>query len=249
MTVQQNIRTGAATPSVDTAPSMSRLRFAAGTLALSSLVIAVLVLWAPWGRRNAWSYTDVAPHRDPAWNALVLDTVAFVGVGVTFAVMTCLLTPARGRTWANIGSVLTVAGATLTAAGELSFATFNWYATSAGVSASEGTSLLVWAHHHAGHTYGATAAGFVLFTLGTLVLAGGLIRARALPLVAVVIFMVLTLSQFIGSGRLQDLTEVATMLSLAALAVLAIRRTPGQDHTAGARPPSVSEPSRSSKSS
>jgi hypothetical protein len=222
MTVQQN-----SAPAVVTAPSApvapSRLPLAAGCLALSSLVIAVLVLWAPWGKRNAWSYADVAPHRDAAWNALVLDAVAFVGIAVSFAVVVCLLTPGRGRTLASIGSLLAVVGGALAAAGELSSATLFWYATSAGVSKQDGTALLVWAHHHAGHTYGADAAGFLLFTLGSLVLAVALIRARALPRAAPVAFIVFSLAQFVGAGRLQDVSETATMLSLAAIAVLALR--------------------------
>jgi hypothetical protein len=221
MTVQQNSATNVVPTSAPTAGR--RLPLAAGALAVSSLVIAALVLWAPWGKRNAWSYADVAPHRDAAWNALVVDAVAFVGIAVSLAVVTCLLTPARGRVWGSVGAVVAIVGGALAAAGELSLATVFWYATSAGLSKQDGTALLVWAHHHSGHTYGADAAGFVLFTLGSIVLAVALIRSRAVPVAAPIAFIVLTAAQFATTGRLADVVDAGTMLSLTAIAGLALR--------------------------
>jgi hypothetical protein len=101
-----------------------------------------MVLWQPWGERNAISYADLAPNRDAGWLGGLLDGVAFGVVGVTLGLVVCVVAPARGAVWATAGAVLTGLGGVLFAAG-----------------------------------IGPRATGFLLFTLGSLVLMVALWRS------------------------------------------------------------------------
>ena len=68
-------------------------------------------------------------------------------------------------------------------------------------------------------------AGFLLTTVGSLVLAGALIRARAVPVSAVVAYVLLTVAQFAGiPGRAMDFLQIAMMLGLIGFAAVVWRR-------------------------
>jgi hypothetical protein len=68
-------------------------------------------------------------------------------------------------------------------------------------------------------------AGFLLITIGALVLSAALIRARTAPVPAVILYIVLTLAQFTGlPGRTIDLLQIAMMVLLIGLAALIWRR-------------------------
>jgi hypothetical protein len=89
-------------------------------LALSIGVVAVAVLWQPWGERNQIGYADIAPHRDAAWLGAVVNGFGFATIGVTLGLAVCMLAPRRGSTWANVGAVLTgIGGVTLRRPGGL----------------------------------------------------------------------------------------------------------------------------------
>jgi len=68
-------------------------------------------------------------------------------------------------------------------------------------------------------------AGFVTYTLGTVVLCGAAIRAKVLPIPAVVTFLALTALMFTPlPADVLDAVQIAQMLVLAAFAVLLWRR-------------------------
>jgi hypothetical protein len=72
---------------------------------------------------------------------------------------------------------------------------------------------------------GIDMAGFVLTTLGSLVLAAALIRARAVPVPAVAAYLLLTVMQFVGlQGRVIDFLQIVMMVLLLAFAVVVWRR-------------------------
>jgi hypothetical protein len=72
---------------------------------------------------------------------------------------------------------------------------------------------------------GVDMAGFALTTLGSLVLAAALIRARAVPVPAVVAYLLLTVAQFTGlPGRAMDLLQIVMMALLVGFAALVWRR-------------------------
>ena len=72
---------------------------------------------------------------------------------------------------------------------------------------------------------GPDMAGFLLTAVGSLVLAAALIRSRAVPVYAVVGYVLLTLVQFSGiPGRAMDFVQIAMMLTLLGFAAVLWRR-------------------------
>lgn len=86
----------------------------------------------------------------------------------------------------------------LFAMGGTAFATVGWFITADGLPRGAGQSLVDYANDHPGHLIGPNMAGFLLSTIGALVLSAALIRARAVSVPAVIIYVVLTLVQFTG---------------------------------------------------
>jgi hypothetical protein len=204
-----------------------RVRVVAASLAASALTIAALLATAPWGDRldsgadEIVTYDDLLTVRDAAWTAMLADAFALGVVGLTLALATCHLVRSRGRVAALVGGVLTTAGGILFAMGGAAFATFNWFASSGGLSEEAGRSLVDYGNDHPGHMIGATLAGFALYTLGTLVLAAALLRSRAVPVLGVATFVLLTLAQFAPlPGRAIDVLQIAMMALLAAFAAV-----------------------------
>jgi len=113
-----------ATPS---ATDRIRAAIVSAVLALGAVAIAVIVLWQPWGERDALSYEDIAPHRDAAWLGTLVDGLAIAAVGVTLALAVCRLVRARGAALATVGSVLTGFGGIAFFAGMFAFGSLSWY--------------------------------------------------------------------------------------------------------------------------
>lgn len=90
----------------------------------------------------------------------------------------------RGRVAALTGATLTTAGGILLAMGATAFATLAWFVTADRLAGGAGQSLVDYANDHPGHLIGPNTAGFLLSTVGVLVLAAALFRARAVPLPA-----------------------------------------------------------------
>jgi len=209
---------------------------AAAALAASACTVAALLMTTPWGDRldssseTILDYDNLREVRGAAWPAMLADSFAFAVIGLTLGLGVLHLVRTRGRVLALVGAVLTAAGGILFAMGGTAFATLGWFVTADGLAPGAGRSLVDHANDHPGHLLGPTMAGFALITLGVLVLAAALVRARAVPLVAVGGYVVLTLLQFAGlPGRAMDYLQVAMMVLLLGFAVLVWRRS-------GARP-------------
>jgi hypothetical protein len=195
---------------VTSAASRVRPAILAALLALGALVIAAMVLWQPWGERDAIAYADLAPNRDAGWLGSLLDGVAFGVVGVTLGLAVCLLAPARGAVWATVGAVTTGFGGVLFAAGILAMGTLAWYATATdAIPADAGT--------------GPQAAGFLLFTLGSLALMVALWRSGSVPRWLPVAYGVLTLGVFALDGVVLNVVQAVQMLTLVVLAGFLMR--------------------------
>ena len=110
--------------------------------------------------------------------------------------------------------------------GSFAFASFAWYATSAAIPVDSGKALMAYAAENPQHGFVPAMIGFLLFTVGSLLLAVALLRSRAVPIAAVIVFAVLTVSQFAGvEGRGLDFVQIALMLLLTGLAVVGFRRS------------------------
>ena len=118
--------------------------------------------------------------------------------------------------------------------GGAAFATVVWFISADGLSEGAGQSLVDYANDHVGHLMGVDMAGFALITLGSLVLAAALIRARAVPVPAVVVYILLTLVQFAGlPGRAMDVLQIAMMVLLVGFAAV-VGAAPGPGTNSGA---------------
>jgi hypothetical protein len=222
---------GVAAAAVASAPPESaRTRVAAAGLALAALTLIGLLVTTPWGERNALGYDDIAPIRDSAWAGILADSLAFAIIGVTVGLVVLALVRARGSVIALVGAAATMIGGLLFAIGSYAFVAFAWYATSDAVPVETGKALLSYVDQHPEHLRGPAMIGFLLFTLGSVLLCVALLRGRAAPVAALVAFLLLTVAQFVGvEGRLLDVVQIALMLLLVGLAAWAVRVT-----TAGA---------------
>ncbi len=206
-------------------PDRARRVVLATALGLGALTVAGLLVNPPWGERNATGYESVAPVRDAAWAGLLADGIAFAVVGFTLALTVLGLVRQRGRVLALIGAVLAGVGALLFAMGSYAFVSLAWYATSTALPAESGKALISYAVEHPEHGLLVTMAGFLLYTVGTLVLGVAVLRGRAAPVAAVVAFLALTVSQFVGiDGRALDFVQIGLMILLAGLAGWSLRR-------------------------
>ena len=211
------------------AGSSACIRVVAGALALAALTIAGLLLTTPWGDRYDSSSDEVLDYdrltavRDGAWTGMLADGFAFGVLGLSLGLVVCHLVRGRGRVAALVGAVLTTAGGILFAMGGLAFATLTWFAS--GIAEESGRSLVDYANDHPGHLLGATLAGFFLYTVGGLVLALALYRARAVPVAGLAAYVVLVAAQFAPlPGRTLDFLQIGMMALIVALAVTVLRR-------------------------
>jgi hypothetical protein len=214
--------------STTVAPSAAdRIRAAivSTVLALGAVTVAVIVLWQPWGERDALSYDDLAPHRDGAWLGSLVDGLAIAAIGVTLAIAVCRLAPKRGAALATIGGVLTGIGGIAFSVGMFAFGSLAWYATSPeAVQPEAGEALMAYVNDNPGHVLLPQMIGFLLFTVGSLLLMGALWRSRSVPRWLPVAYLVLTVGLFVLGGVVMNVVQAAQTLLLVPVAVYALRR-------------------------
>jgi hypothetical protein len=213
------------------AGSTVRIRVAAAGLAASSVTVAGLLATTPWGDRldsssdEVLTYDKLLDVRDAAWSSMLVDSFAYAVIGLTVGLGVLHLVRSKGRVAALVGAVLTTVGGILFAMGGAAFASVVWFITADGLPDGSGQSLVDYANDNVGHLMGVDMAGFVLTTLGSLVLAAALIRARAVPVPAVAAYVLLTIVQFVGlSGRVMDFLQIAMMVLLLGFAAVVWRR-------------------------
>jgi len=208
-----------------------RVRLTAAALAASSATVVGLLATTPWGDRldsganEILTYDKLAQVRDAAWPSMLLDSFAFAVIGLTLGLGVLHLARARGRIAAMVGAALTTVGGILFAMGGTAFATLGWFVTADGLSPGAGQSLVDYANDHPGHLMGLNMVGFLLTTIGALVLSAALIRAHTVPILAVMTYIALTLAQFTGlPGRTMDFLQIAMMVLLIGFAAAIWRR-------------------------
>jgi hypothetical protein len=205
------------------APS-GRTRIVAAGIAISAATIALLVLTHPWGDRldssadDVVSYAGLPANIDAAWTAMLFDSLAYGLLSICLAIGCWRLVTTRGRLAATVGGVITAVGGVVNAMGGLAFATLLWFAAT--LPEEQGRGLVDTVNDEIGHALGVEMAGFALVTLGSLVLAAALVRARAVPWPAVAVFVALTVSLFLGfPGDVMNVLQAAQVLVAGALAV------------------------------
>lgn len=220
--------TAAATTPVTlvTAPSTESPRRLLGAvpLVVGALTIAVLLLVVPWGERNEIDYAAVSPIRDAFWAGVLVDGLAMAAVGIGLALVVCRLVPGKGRRWADAGAVLTVTGSILFALGGFAYATLAWHATdSSAVDPAAGAALLDRAVESPQHSLLLQIAGFLTFTLGTVLVSVALLRSGAVTRWLPGVILVTTVLVFVSPPRVKDGAQAVQMLTFGALALLSLR--------------------------
>jgi hypothetical protein len=201
----------------------ARIRLVAAALAAASATLAALVITHPWGERldssadEVLSYDLIVENHANAWPAMLVDVFAFAVIGVSLAIGVAHLVRAKGRSAATVGGVLVVAGAVLSAMGGFAFVTVTYFVGE--LPKASGRELVDTANDDVTHLLGVEMGGFLLFTLGSLVLAAALVRARAVPRLAVAVFVLLTAGLFALTGAALDYVQAAQVVVAGALAV------------------------------
>ena len=194
------------------------------TLAVAAVVVGVVLLFRPWPARNSFLYADLAPVRDGIWAAIFIDALAFAGIAISLSLAVGMLVRTRGAALANVGAIVTILGGILFAIGAFAFAAFTWYATDpTALSPESGARLLEYAVANPEHVMIPQMLGFLLYTLGTLILAGALLRSKAVPRWLPILIIAGTVAQFVLEQRALDLAQVALMGVLILLAAQLFR--------------------------
>jgi hypothetical protein len=195
------------------------------TLAGASATVAGVLLFRPWPQRNAFPYRDIAPVRNEIWTSIFIDSLAFALVAIALALTAGMLVRNRGAALANVGAVVTILGGILVAMGAFAFAAFAWYVTDEAIlSPGSGGALLAYAVANPANLMLPQAVGFLLFTLGSLIIAAALLRARTVPRWLPILMIAGTVAQFAVAQRVLDLVQVTLMGILVVLATQLVRR-------------------------
>ena len=201
-------------PGPDTA-LRARITIVALALAAGAAAVITVLAWKPWPGRDDFAYADLAPVRDAAWAGAVIDGIGFAVGGVALGLAVCLLAPSRGSVWATAGAVAGSLGGITFCGGIVSLGVLEWYATAPAIPAQAGTALLDQVSGDPTHLMAVQAIGFVLHSLGVLLLAVALWRSRSVPRWLPASVGLLTVAAFAGfDGRALDLVEAARAVAL-----------------------------------
>jgi hypothetical protein len=219
-------------PSSTTAPFRSDpdgtrtlARAVAAVTSLGALAVVAVLVWRPWVDRNAFGYGDIAPHRNAIWAGSLIDGLGFALAAIGLGIAACWLAQGRGRGLAVPGALLTAAGGITFAMGSTAFAAAGWLATSDAIPEKAGRALLHTVGSEGSQLFVPAAVGFLVTTLGSLLIAAALLRARTIPTWIPVALIVLTLAQFVPlPSRALDLVEMGATLTFALVAVSMARR-------------------------
>ena len=214
-----------------TIPPTTRVRgpIAAVVLASAAFTQIVLLLVRPWGERNDFLYDSVEPIRTNLWAGMFVDGVTFAAIGITLSLVVCNLVRSRGSAWATVGAVVTSLGAILYAMGALALGTVVWYATStSAIGVDAGRDLMEYAIGSGAQPKASpatipTIAGFMTFTVGSVLLFAALIRATVVPRWLPIALIVATVAEFLSQGRAADVVQIVWMALAATLAVFAVK--------------------------
>jgi hypothetical protein len=135
-----------------------------------------------------------------------------------------MLVRARGAALANAGAVITIGAGILFSIGSFAFATLAWYATDpTAIPTDAGTALLAYAVANPEHAMLPQMLGFLVYTVGTLLLAGALLRSKAVPVWLPVLILAGTALQFVAEQRVLDFVQIGLMGVLVVLAAFVVR--------------------------
>jgi len=205
-------------------PNLMRRRVGVAILVVVMVVASVfgllVGLFFPKGDDGHLTYATVTPDRTFIRTWLVLGALNLV-VGLTaFALAGWLLVPARGWIAATIGACLMWVGCAAYALGIAGIGTLYYFATDpAGIDAASSGRLLEHLDDSFLSVWGVAVTGAVVSSLGQVVLALGLWRARTVPRWIPILTATIVLTFFLPTagaiGLISELPSAISGLGLA----------------------------------
>ena len=207
---------------------VARRRSVAVVLALGAIAAAVNLLARPVLAEDSSVFAQVAPERDAVWVFGLVGAISTATAYLAVGLAACLLVSARAAGLATMGALLAGLGALGYASGFFAFHTLSWYGT-ADVLRPQGKEFLSYVGDNSGHVFGPQAIGFLLCSLGYLVIAAALWRSRAVPRwlpIAIAVAFVLTM--LAGSGIAFDVVHAVYMGTFVSVAWFVWRAPQGR---------------------
>lgn len=213
--------TSAPMPSRARPASPARARIVAAVLVLGAFTSAAFGIWHPApGAHDRLGYDVIAPMRISWWAWHLFGGLGVAAAAIAVALAVCLLVPARGATWATLGALLTALGGLAFYGGVAAEGVLGMYATDPeALPAEPGTTLLTFVNDNFEPIGHVLLPGLVLLTLGPLLLALALWRARSVPRWLPVAFALTNVAGFpLSTGVLADIVDSAFAATLVAIA-------------------------------
>lgn len=199
----------------------ARARLIAAVLVVGAITSAAFGIWHPEpDSDNNLSYDLIAPIRTSWWAWHLFGGLGVAVSAIAVALAVCLLVPARGATWATLGALLTSFGGLVFYGGVAAVGVLGAYATDPeALPASSGTTLLTFVDDNVEPVGALLIAGFVLLTLGPLLLAVALWRSRSVPHWLPVAFASTNVAGFpFSRGGVADIADSGFAAALVAIA-------------------------------
>ncbi|BBG05002.1 MULTISPECIES: hypothetical protein [Pseudonocardia] len=221
------------------ARTAGRARVAAAGLAIAAAVAAVNLLVRPLAADATADRAAVLAVREAVWLFGAVGGIATGAVFVALGLVVCLVVPAgRGYASATSGAALTVLGGISFAAGFFAFGVSSWFATLPLDDPAASVALFDAVQADAMRSFGPQLAGFLLASVGTVLLAVALWRSRTVPRWLPATTVLALVAMFlVGGGLLYDLLHAAFMATLVVLAVYCWRSGPRLTPSSGRTDP------------
>jgi hypothetical protein len=201
--------------------SPARARILAVVLAVGAITYAAFGIWHPApGGGGGVGYDVIAPIRTSWWAWHLFGGLGIAAAAIAVALAVCLLVPARGATSATLGALLTALGGLALDGGVAAKGVLGAYATDPeALPALSGSTLLTFVDDNFEPVGALLVPGFVLLTLGPLLLAVALWRSRSVPRWLPVAFALSNVAGLPVSsgvvGEFADNTFAATLVAIA----------------------------------
>lgn len=213
--------TGSASEHVPVGASPARARIVAAVVVVGAITSAAFGIWHPEpDSDDTFGYDVIAPIRASWWAWHLFGGLGTAAGAIAVALAVCLLVPARGATWATLGALLTALGGLAFYGGVAAEGVLGAYATNPeALPTQSGTTLITFVNDNFQYIGVVLIPGFVLLTLGPLLLALALWSARSVPRWLPVAFALTNAAGFpVPPGLVADVVNTAFAATLVAIA-------------------------------
>lgn len=201
--------------------AVSRTTIVAVGLALSAVIAAANLLGRPIAAIDTEIYAELEPVRNAYWTFALVGGVSTALTYILAGIAACMLVLRRGATLATAGAVLLCIGGVLFGAGFFASGAVSWVST--GVVAGDPT-FFDYFQEHSFRAFAPQLVGFLLSTIGFILVGVALWRSRVVPrwlAAAIPVTAVVTILS--GTGIIYDVLHAVFMGTVVALAWFLLR--------------------------